>query len=79
MTLLKNWLQDVLPWFTGNAAQFEIVVFSILFVCSLQYARGGLTFALIVVPPAAAGDVSSRRKRRRRCRAENCRRAEPRS
>jgi ABC-type branched-subunit amino acid transport system ATPase component/ABC-type branched-subunit amino acid transport system permease subunit len=43
VTLLKNWLQDVLPLVTGsNAAQLEIVVFSILFVLLLQHARGGL-------------------------------------
>ncbi len=52
VTLLKNWLQDVLPWFTGNAAQFEIVVFSILFVLLLQYARGGLMpFIVRLLPP----------------------------
>ncbi len=54
VTLLKNWLQDVLPWFTGNAAQFEIVVFSILFVLLLQYARGGvMPFIIRLLPPVA--------------------------
>ena len=52
VTLLKNWLQDVLPWFTGNGAQFEIVVFSLLFVLLLQYARGGvMPFILRLLPP----------------------------
>jgi branched-chain amino acid transport system permease protein len=52
VTLLKNWLQDVLPWFTGNGAQFEIVVFSILFVLLLQYARGGvMPFVMRLLPP----------------------------
>ena len=30
ITLLKNWLQDVLPLVTKNPAQFEIIAFSIL-------------------------------------------------
>jgi len=52
VTLLKNWLQDILPWFAGNAAQFEIVVFSILFVLLVQYARGGvMPFIVRLLPP----------------------------
>ncbi|CAN7194602.1 ATP-binding cassette domain-containing protein [Bradyrhizobium sp. LjRoot220] len=42
ITLLKNWLQDVLPLVTKNPAQFEIIAFSILLVLLLQNARGGL-------------------------------------
>jgi branched-chain amino acid transport system ATP-binding protein len=42
ITLLQNWLQDVLPLVTHNPAQLEIIVFSILLILLLQNARGGL-------------------------------------
>ena len=42
ITLLKNWLQDVLPLVTKNPAQFEIIAFSVLLILLLQNARGGL-------------------------------------
>jgi branched-chain amino acid transport system permease protein len=42
ITLLKNTLQDVLPFFTRYSAQLEIVVFGILFVIILQKARAGI-------------------------------------
>lgn len=42
VTLLKTWLQDLLPKLIGEAGQFEIIVFGILLVLILQYARDGL-------------------------------------
>ena len=42
VTLLENKLQDLLPLVSSNGAQFEIVVFSILFIVVLQFARGGI-------------------------------------
>ncbi len=42
ITLLKTWLQDWLPKVIGEAGQFEIIVFGILLVLLLQYARDGL-------------------------------------
>ncbi len=42
VTLLKTWLQDLLPKLIGEAGQFEIIVFGILLVLLLQYARDGL-------------------------------------
>lgn len=42
ISLLKNWLQDVLPLFTTNAGNFEIVVFGALFILLLHHAGGGL-------------------------------------
>jgi len=42
VTLLKTWLQDLLPKIIGDAGQFEIIVFGILLVLILQYARDGL-------------------------------------
>ncbi|MBR1187826.1 branched-chain amino acid ABC transporter ATP-binding protein/permease [Bradyrhizobium sp. AUGA SZCCT0160] len=67
ITLLKNWLQDVLPLVTKNPAQFEIIAFSILLVLLLQNARGGL-IAFIAKrlpkgtrPPPAAAEAMPRR------------------
>ena len=43
MTFLKNAIQDVLPLVAkGTAGQLEIVVFSVLFIIFLQYARSGI-------------------------------------
>jgi branched-chain amino acid transport system permease protein len=43
ITLLKNSIQDVLPRIArGASGQLEIVVFSVLFIVVLQYARGGV-------------------------------------
>ncbi|HQA35456.1 MAG TPA: ATP-binding cassette domain-containing protein, partial [Casimicrobium huifangae] len=42
VTLLKTWLQDLLPKLLGEAGQFEIIVFGVLLVLLLQYAREGL-------------------------------------
>lgn len=42
VTLMQNKLQDVLPYFSSNGGQLEIVVFSILFILVLQFARGGI-------------------------------------
>ena len=62
VTLLKTWLQDLLPKIIGEAGQFEIIVFGILLVLILQYARDGLMPFLQRFVPAtkrvlpAAGD-----------------------
>ncbi len=40
--LMKNSVQDVLPLLTTRGGQFEAVVFAVLFILLLQYARGGL-------------------------------------
>ena len=67
ITLLKNWLQDVLPLVTRDSAQFEIIVFSILLILLLQNARGGLVaFVLKHLPqgkrePPAAAEPMTRR------------------
>jgi branched-chain amino acid transport system permease protein len=42
ITLLKNILQDVLPAFTRYSAQLEIVVFGVMFIVLLQWARAGV-------------------------------------
>ncbi|WP_262269953.1 branched-chain amino acid ABC transporter ATP-binding protein/permease [Microvirga yunnanensis] len=42
ITLLKNTLQDVLPYFSSQGAQLEIIVFAVLFILVLQFARRGV-------------------------------------
>jgi branched-chain amino acid transport system permease protein len=67
ITLLKNWLQDVLPLITHNPAQFEIIVFSILLILLLQNARGGLVAFVMKRlpkgkrPPPPAAEPMTRR------------------
>ncbi len=39
---LKNALQDVLPLFTSRAGQLQSLVFAVLFILLLHFARGGL-------------------------------------
>jgi len=39
--VLKNVVQDVLPLFTSQGGRFEAVVFALLFILLLHYARGG--------------------------------------
>jgi ABC-type branched-subunit amino acid transport system ATPase component/ABC-type branched-subunit amino acid transport system permease subunit len=42
ITLLKHWLQDLLPHILGRAGNFELVVFGVLMVLLLQRAREGV-------------------------------------
>ncbi|MCC7325814.1 MAG: branched-chain amino acid ABC transporter ATP-binding protein/permease [Burkholderiales bacterium] len=42
ITLLKEVLQDILPGLLGRAGNFELVVFGIMMVLLLQFARDGL-------------------------------------
>jgi ABC-type branched-subunit amino acid transport system ATPase component/ABC-type branched-subunit amino acid transport system permease subunit len=63
VVFLKNWIQDVLPWLfktfipglAANAGQLEIVVFSVLLVILLQYARGGVLSLVWRFLPAPEG------------------------
>jgi branched-chain amino acid transport system permease protein len=50
--LLKNWIQDILPLLTTNAGQLEIVVYSVILILLLQYARGGVMSFLSRLFPA---------------------------
>ena len=58
--LLKNTIQDILPHLSSNATQLEIVVFAVLLILLLQYARGGVIslvrrfLPMNVTPPKAA-------------------------
>jgi branched-chain amino acid transport system permease protein len=67
ITLLKNTLQDVLPFFTRYSAQLEVVVFGILFVVILQKARAGIVPAINrylprprLAPPEQAAPLARR-------------------
>ncbi|MCU0804963.1 MAG: branched-chain amino acid ABC transporter ATP-binding protein/permease [Burkholderiales bacterium] len=42
LTMLREWLSDVLPKLVGQAGEFEIIVLGILLVLLLQRARGGV-------------------------------------
>jgi branched-chain amino acid transport system permease protein len=42
ITVLKQWLQDLLPKILGASGNFEIIVFGILMILVLQRARDGL-------------------------------------
>jgi branched-chain amino acid transport system permease protein len=42
ITLLKNSIQDVLPYLSKSAGQLEAVAFSVLLIVILQFARGGV-------------------------------------
>jgi ABC-type branched-subunit amino acid transport system ATPase component/ABC-type branched-subunit amino acid transport system permease subunit len=54
LTLLQNGLQDLLPHFAENGQQLEVIVFAIIYVLALQFARGGvMPFVLRYVPMPA--------------------------
>ncbi len=42
LTMLKQWLQDLLPHLLGNTGNYETIVFGILIVVLMQRAPGGL-------------------------------------
>jgi branched-chain amino acid transport system ATP-binding protein len=51
LTLLQNGLQDLLPHFAENGQQLEVIVFAIIYVLALQFARGGvMPFVLRYLP-----------------------------
>jgi branched-chain amino acid transport system permease protein len=72
MTVLKEWLQDVLPRIVGQAGEFESIVLGILLVLLLQRAREGVTpffqrwfpAARWVEAPQSAPDLPRRDKPR---------------
>src|ERR1700728_1781324 len=67
LTLLQNGLQDLLPHFAENGQQLEVIVFAVIYVLALQFARGGvMPFVLRYLPkpprpaPAAAEPLPRR-------------------
>ena len=69
ITLLKQWLQDILPKLLGQAGNFEVIVFGLMMIVVLQRARGGLWPLLCRIVPVrvdtktidAAADALPRR------------------
>jgi len=58
ITLLENTLQDVLPLFARDGQQLEVIVFAVIYVLVLQFARGGvMPFVLRLVPSAAKAPI----------------------
>ncbi len=51
-TVLKEWLQDILPQLLGQTGNFEIIVFGVMMVLVLHRARGGLWPVLRRLVPA---------------------------
>lgn len=52
ITILKQWLQDLLPQLLGQSGNFEIIVFGIAMVLVLQRARDGLWPVILKTLPA---------------------------
>jgi ABC-type branched-subunit amino acid transport system ATPase component/ABC-type branched-subunit amino acid transport system permease subunit len=58
LTLLTNVLQDVLPHFSQNGEQLQAIVFAIIYVLALQFARGGvMPFAQRYLPRSSKPPV----------------------
>ncbi|MCX7892532.1 MAG: branched-chain amino acid ABC transporter ATP-binding protein/permease [Burkholderiales bacterium] len=72
LTVLREWLSDLLPKLVGQAGEFEIIVLGILLVVLLQRARGGvmglvarfLPVAPRISAPEAAPPLAQRDKPR---------------
>jgi len=58
VTLLKQYLQDLLPRLFGASGNFEVIVFGILLVVMLQRARDGLWPALARLVPVRKDPVA---------------------
>ena len=54
ITILKQWLQDLLPQLLGQSGNFEIIVFGIAMVLILQRARDGLWPVILKYVPATS-------------------------
>jgi len=51
ITVLKQWLQDILPQLFGASGNFEVIVFGIMMILVLQRARNGLWPILARIMP----------------------------
>jgi branched-chain amino acid transport system permease protein len=57
ITVLRDQLQNFLPWLVGNTGNFEAIAFGAVLVLILQFASGGLWPILFGPPPAPAPPV----------------------
>jgi len=53
-TVLKQWLQDILPKIFGQSGNFEVIFFGLMMIVILQRARDGLWPWLVRLLPATA-------------------------
>jgi branched-chain amino acid transport system permease protein len=51
LTMLKQWLQDLLPQLLGNAGNYEVIVFGLVIILLMQRAPGGLWPLLLRLLP----------------------------
>ncbi len=58
ITVLKQWLQDILPKVFGSAGNFEVIVFGVMMVIVLQRARDGLWPLIAGLVPVRAAPKS---------------------
>ena len=56
ITVMKQWLQDLLPKILGSSGNFETIVFGLIMVLMLQKARDGLWPMLARALPVRRGD-----------------------
>jgi branched-chain amino acid transport system permease protein len=55
ITVLKQWLQDILPQIFGQSGNFEVIFFGILLILVLQRAREGIWPWVVRLVPVKAG------------------------
>ncbi|AYF90669.1 branched-chain amino acid ABC transporter ATP-binding protein/permease [Pseudomonas sp. JS3066] len=53
LTMLKQWLQDLLPHVFGSSGNYEVIVFGLLIILLMQRAPGGLWPLLLRLVPDA--------------------------
>ncbi len=51
----KQWLQTLIPAFTGRVGQYDVIVFGLIVIAILHYARQGLVPSLALLLPRKAG------------------------
>jgi branched-chain amino acid transport system permease protein len=59
ITVLKQWLQDLLPKIFGQSGNFEVIVFGVMMVLVLQRARDGIWPSLSRLVPATPTTAST--------------------
>jgi ABC-type branched-subunit amino acid transport system ATPase component/ABC-type branched-subunit amino acid transport system permease subunit len=60
LTVLTNALQDILPHFSQNGEQLQAIVFAVIYVLALQFARGGaMPFVLRFLPTATKPAIAT--------------------
>ena len=55
ITVLKQWLQDILPKIFGQSGNFEVIFFGVLLILVLQRAREGIWPWIVRLVPSTSG------------------------